>query len=179
MHDKKEVTFGALSQESTCGLRFVSVPVSDGNDFCDYYILYNVWPPLYVVMYTRENITGYYKSKYKKVGVQPVRIVWSNVSLWRRANARNVRLYYPFWQYTNLFIFRFLSLLCLRSTLRLFHRLTVLTNDSIVQLCFDILNTAWRIDRGCSHMLEHAKTQLDTTTKFMVVVTSLYNLVIS
>ena len=27
-------------------------------------------------------------------------------SLWRRANARNVRLYYPYWQYTDLFIFR-------------------------------------------------------------------------
>ena len=36
-----------------------------------------------------------------------------------RANARNVRLYYPYWQYTDLFIFRFVSLLCLRSTLRL------------------------------------------------------------
>ena len=43
-----------------------------------------------------------------------------SVSLWRRANARNVRLYYPYWQYTDLFIFRFVSLLCLRSTLRLF-----------------------------------------------------------
>ena len=42
-----------------------------------------------------------------------------SVSLWRRANARNVRLYYPYWQYTDLFIFRFVSLLCLRSTLRL------------------------------------------------------------
>ena len=41
-----------------------------------------------------------------------------SVSLWRRANARNVRLYYPYWQYTDLFIFRFVSLLCLRSTLR-------------------------------------------------------------
>ena len=30
-----------------------------------------------------------------------------SVSLWRRANARNVRLYYPYWQYTDLFIFRF------------------------------------------------------------------------
>ena len=39
------------------------------------------------------------------------------VSLWRRANARNVRPYYPYWQYTDLFIFRFVSLLCLRSTL--------------------------------------------------------------
>ena len=42
-----------------------------------------------------------------------------SVSLWRRANARNVRLYYPYWQYTDLFIFRFVSLLYLRSTLRL------------------------------------------------------------
>ena len=43
-----------------------------------------------------------------------------SVSLWRRANARNVRLHYPYWQYTDLFIFRFVSLLCLRSTLRLY-----------------------------------------------------------
>ena len=41
-------------------------------------------------------------------------------SLWRRANARNVRLYFLYRQYTNLFIFRFVSLLCLRRTLRLF-----------------------------------------------------------
>ena len=34
-----------------------------------------------------------------------------------RANARNVRLYYPYWQHTNFFIFRFVFLLCLRSTL--------------------------------------------------------------
>ena len=37
-------------------------------------------------------------------------------SLWRRANARNIRLCYPYWQYTDLFIFRCVSLLCLRST---------------------------------------------------------------
>ena len=37
--------------------------------------------------------------------------------LWRRANARNLRLYYPYRQYTNLFIFQFVSL---HSTLRLF-----------------------------------------------------------
>ena len=30
----------------------------------------------------------------------------TRVSLWRRANARNVRLYYPYWQYTDHFIFR-------------------------------------------------------------------------
>ena len=44
------------------------------------------------------------------------------ISLWRRANARNVsnvRLFYPHWQYSNLFIFRFVSLLCLSCTLRL------------------------------------------------------------
>ena len=41
-----------------------------------------------------------------------------SVSFWRRANARNVRLYYPYQQYTNLFIFRFVSL---RSTLRLLY----------------------------------------------------------
>ena len=28
-----------------------------------------------------------------------------SVSLWRRANARNVRLYHPYWLYTDLFIF--------------------------------------------------------------------------
>ena len=32
----------------------------------------------------------------------------------------NARLYYPYWRYTDLFIFRFVSLLCLRSTLRLY-----------------------------------------------------------
>ena len=36
--------------------------------------------------------------------------------------ARNVRLFYPYRQYTDLFIFRFVSLLCLRSTLRIGRR---------------------------------------------------------
>ena len=36
-----------------------------------------------------------------------------SVSLWRRANARNVRPYYPYWQYTDLFIFRFMYFVCL------------------------------------------------------------------
>ena len=40
-----------------------------------------------------------------------------SVSLWRRTNARNVRLYYPYRQYINLFIFRFVSLHFLRRTL--------------------------------------------------------------
>ena len=39
----------------------------------------------------------------------------------RRANARNVRLHYPYWQYTNLFIFQFVSLLCLCITLYLYN----------------------------------------------------------
>ena len=41
------------------------------------------------------------------------------VSLWRRVNARNV------WLYTNLFIFRFVSLLCLSSTLHLLKLATI------------------------------------------------------
>ena len=68
-----------------------------------------------------------YFSKYETVGVLPIWIVKSNVSSVgsssernRRANALNVRLYYPSWQYTNLFILRFVSLLRLPSTLRLF-----------------------------------------------------------
>ena len=71
-----------------------------------------------------------HESKYKKGCVMSIRIVKSNVSsigwpsserirvpvsFWRRANARNVRLYYPYRQYTNLFIFQFVSLLCLRT----------------------------------------------------------------
>ena len=38
-------------------------------------------------------------------------------SLWQRAYARNVRLYYPYRRYTNLIIFRFVSEHCLCSTL--------------------------------------------------------------
>ena len=52
-----------------------------------------------------------------------------SVSLWRRANARNVRLYYPSRQYNNLFIFRLLSIIAfscsnrkqLKQQLLLFH----------------------------------------------------------
>ena len=50
----------------------------------------------------------------EKVGVLPIRIVKSNVSsvdpLSERANAQNVRLYYPYRQNANLFIFRFVSI---------------------------------------------------------------------
>ena len=56
-----------------------------------------------------------YNSKYKNVGVSPRRIVKSNVSsigpssaresIGLRAYARNVRLYYPYRQYSNLLYF--------------------------------------------------------------------------
>ena len=36
-----------------------------------------------------------------------------SVSVWRTANARNVRVYYPYWQFTNIFTFWFVSLLSL------------------------------------------------------------------
>ena len=42
------------------------------------------------------------------------------------------RVYFPYRQYTNLFIFRFVSEYCLRSTLRLFQNIIHL---GIVQLC--------------------------------------------
>ena len=49
------------------------------------------------------------------------KIITHVVSLWRRANARNVRLYNPYCHYTDhfifLFTFRFVSEHCLRSTL--------------------------------------------------------------
>ena len=44
----------------------------------------------------------------------------------RRSYARNVKLYYPYWQYTDLFIFRSVSPLCLRSTLRLLKKYTLI-----------------------------------------------------
>ena len=48
-----------------------------------------------------------------------------SVSLWLSAYARNVRLYYRYRQYTNLFIFQFVFEHCLRRTLCLFHILEV------------------------------------------------------
>ena len=39
--------------------------------------------------------------------------------------------------------------------------------------------TAWRFDRGCSRMLEHAKPDLIQQPSSNVVVTSLFNIVIS
>ena len=78
-----------------------------------------------------------YKSKYKKVGVLPMaqyglysltfqalalRQRETAVSLWRRANAWNVKLYNPYWAIgsTPTFLYFDLYLLCLRSTLCLF-----------------------------------------------------------
>ena len=46
---------------------------------------------------------------------------WNIKRLVLRSTASIRRLYYPYRQYTNLFIFRFVSEHCLRSTLRLFY----------------------------------------------------------
>ena len=62
-------------------------------------------------------------SKYEKVGVLPMRIVKSNVSSVGPSSERNrggESRFVFFRKYTNLFILRFVSLLCLRSTLRLY-----------------------------------------------------------
>ena len=56
-------------------------------------------------------------------------------SLWRRANARNVRLYYPYWQYTDHFIFWFI--LCL-----ILHLVAVNLYPTDILLVFSILDTA-------------------------------------
>ena len=59
-----------------------------------------------------------------KVGVLPIWIVKSNilsVGPTSERNRRNIRLYYPYRQYTNLFIFRFVSVLCLCSKQCLLH----------------------------------------------------------
>ena len=70
-------------------------------------------------------------SKYEKVGVLPIRIVKSNVSSVGPSSERNRKkklLLFFFRQYTNLFIFRFVSLLCLRSTPRLYTIIKSVTN---------------------------------------------------
>ena len=51
------------------------------------------------------------------ISTLPTQYTTFYVSLWRRSYARNVRLYFLYRQYTNLFIFRFESQHCLRSTL--------------------------------------------------------------
>ena len=65
-----------------------------------------------------------------KVGVLPIWIVKSNilsVGPTSERNRRNIRLYYPYRQYTNLFIFRFVSLLCLCSKQCLLHSMWAIT----------------------------------------------------
>ena len=47
-------------------------------------------------------------------------------------------------------------------------------NNSIVQSCFNILYTAWRVDRGCSRMIEYAKPDLIRQPVHEIVVTSLH-----
>ena len=48
------------------------------------------------------------------------------------AFAQNVRLYFLYRQYTNLFIFRFISQLCLRRTLRLFQNAFYITIPHLI-----------------------------------------------
>ena len=81
-------------------IKFIKVPLS----WLGILHIYNIWNPV--------------------IRIAIYLVVWKfylrgRFGCWRRANARNVRLYYPYWQYTDLFIFRFVSLLYLRSTLRL------------------------------------------------------------
>ena len=73
-----------------------------------------------------------YKSKYTKmsvycqygqynvsnIGPSSERKFWLFLFFSLTKSLCSKRLYYPYWQYTDLFIFRFVSLLCLRSTLR-------------------------------------------------------------
>ena len=61
-----------------------------------------------------------YKSKYKKVGVLPIRIIKSNVSSVGPSSERTTRFTLTYLDFTrDLFIFRFVFEHCLRSTLRL------------------------------------------------------------
>ena len=54
---------------------------------------------LHIIMRTQRHRQSRDTNRNIKIG--------ESVSLWRRANARNVRLSNPYWQYTDLFIFRF------------------------------------------------------------------------
>ena len=71
----------------------------------------------------------------KKVGVMPVHVVYAIR-----------RLCYPYWQYIDLFIFRFESLLCLRSTLRLFH-----LSYSIVCVMYVLYYVPVHVDQQKTH----------------------------
>ena len=78
--------------------------------------MYSVLSSLCSKRFLEDWVLGFTPSK----GMHYYIYICISVSLWWRANARNFRLYYPYWQYTDHFIFRFLSLLCLRSTLCLY-----------------------------------------------------------
>ena len=73
----------------------------------------------------RTNEFIWYWSKYKKLVYRRYRqrslTFWVLALSISRAHARNVKLRLLFRQYTNLFIFRFVSERCLHSTLPLFH----------------------------------------------------------
>ena len=97
-------------------IKFIKVPLS----WLGILHIYNIWNPV--------------------IRIAIYLVVWKfylrgRFGCWRRANARNVRLYYPYWQYTDLFIFRFVSLLYLRSTLRLYL--------DIVNFVQDLSNNWW------------------------------------
>ena len=100
-----------------------------------WYIFISLFINIYLsnpwIYLTLKNLWKRNKSKYKKVGVLPIRIVWSNVLSIGPSSERNTIYhtrekyyipYYPYWQNTDLFIFWFVSLLCLHSTLRLWKR---------------------------------------------------------
>ena len=84
----------------------------------------------------RRQCRGSYKPKYKKVGVLPIRIVKSSVGppserrpIFLYLSFLHFSVYYPYRrQYTNLFIFRFVSLHCLCSILYVY--LTKRTNPT-------------------------------------------------
>ena len=56
--------------------------------------------PLILLFWKLNRYIDYMRISYRSEG-------YGSVSLWRRANARNVSLYYRYWEFTNLFIFRF------------------------------------------------------------------------
>ena len=74
-------------------------------------------------------IAGKFRETFDGVleGVDGCREIFLKDGCWRDKRRKIFsllvfRLYYPYWQYTDLFIFRFVSLLCLRSTLRLINK---------------------------------------------------------
>ena len=83
--------------------------------------------------------------------------IWKR-SLWRRANARNVTIYYPYWQYTDLFIFRFIYYVrvCVKQWSSTFFRIAVDCNTSSTRYKFGIRSdrsATFGLKRPIYHML--------------------------